>query len=223
MFEHEVEMEKQQSSVVPLLLIVALILAIVGMAGYYLIENRKVLSQEDATKLATASLSAQGAATVSFHTGTLKASVNDNPQNPQYRLLEKIGYLTIGKMQGYKTPVALTAKGKELLDQLHATSSTESDGTELHVVPLATRELVGISKITMTSAGRATVAINWKWAPNVLGDIFDAGGPTLKALNNWDRMALIQKHGADFFHSEPIKVTLGMTKGKNGWELQTGE
>jgi len=34
------------------LLIVALILAIVGVAGYYIIQNRKVLSMQDATRIA---------------------------------------------------------------------------------------------------------------------------------------------------------------------------
>src|SRR5215469_14062832 len=44
MFEQELEMEKRQSSVVPLLLIVTLILVIVGVAGYYVLEGRQVLS-----------------------------------------------------------------------------------------------------------------------------------------------------------------------------------
>jgi hypothetical protein len=43
MFEQEVEMEQRQSSVVPLLLIIAMIVAFVGVAGYYVAQNRKVL------------------------------------------------------------------------------------------------------------------------------------------------------------------------------------
>jgi hypothetical protein len=56
MFEQEIEMEQRQSSVVPLLLIVAMILTIVGVAGYYLIENRKVLASADAGKLVAGEL-----------------------------------------------------------------------------------------------------------------------------------------------------------------------
>ena len=43
MFEQEIEMEKRESSVIPLLMIVGLIVSIVGIAVYYLLENRKVL------------------------------------------------------------------------------------------------------------------------------------------------------------------------------------
>ncbi len=220
MFEQELEMEKTQSSVVPLLLIVVLILAIVGVAGYYVIENRKVLSNAEATLIASKALEGQGPATTSFHTGVIKSSVNDNPANPQYRVLEKTGYLSLGKMRDYKTPVALTAKGEELLKKIPgATQTEEADGTKLVVIPVATRKLVSIDKITMTGTGRARVDISWKWDPNELGDLFDAAGPTLKTLSTWDRMAMIQKHGADFYHADATKVTLLMAKGKNGWDI----
>ena len=36
MFEQELEMEKRESSIVPLLLIVALILSIVAVSGYWI-------------------------------------------------------------------------------------------------------------------------------------------------------------------------------------------
>ena len=48
MFEQEIEMEKKQSSVVPLLMIIGLIVSIVGVAFYYLLENRKVLTVQEA-------------------------------------------------------------------------------------------------------------------------------------------------------------------------------
>src|SRR5258706_382394 len=83
------EMEKSQSSVVPLLLIVALILAIVGVSGYYLLESRKVLANQDAAIVATSVLKAQGPAVLKFHTGVIKSSVDDKPHDPHYRLLEK--------------------------------------------------------------------------------------------------------------------------------------
>src|SRR5690349_1249105 len=88
MFEQEIEMEKRESSVVPLLLIVALILAIVGVAGYYLIENRKVLSMQEATQIASSVLHDQAPPAIRFHGGLIKSSVNDNPQGVHYKLLE---------------------------------------------------------------------------------------------------------------------------------------
>ena len=56
MFEQEMEMEQRQGSVVPLLLIVAMILTFVGVAVYYVVENRKVLSNAEASELVSASL-----------------------------------------------------------------------------------------------------------------------------------------------------------------------
>src|SRR5207253_3752345 len=86
MFEQEIEMEKRESSVVPLLLIVAMILAIVGLAGYYVWQNQQVMSTADAGNVVSASLKAQGPAVVRFHTGMVKASVNEKPEDPHYRL-----------------------------------------------------------------------------------------------------------------------------------------
>jgi len=66
MFEQEVEMEKRQSS---LLLVVALVVATVGAAVYFLIQSRQVLTTQEATNLAIEVLKAQGPATDKFHTG----------------------------------------------------------------------------------------------------------------------------------------------------------
>jgi len=49
-------MEQRQSSVVPLLLIIAMILAFVGVAAYYVVQNKKVLSAVEADSLITASM-----------------------------------------------------------------------------------------------------------------------------------------------------------------------
>src|SRR5262249_59817872 len=121
MFEQELEMEKRDSSVVPLLLIVALILAIVGVAGYYIIQNRQVLSMQDATRVVGSALDGQGPATLRFHTGLVKSSVDDNPQGPQYKLLQKAALVQVGKAMGtYGTtfPITLTASGQEMLKRI---------------------------------------------------------------------------------------------------------
>src|SRR5947209_3324055 len=97
MFEQEIEMEKRESSVVPLLLIVAMILVFVGVAGYYVWQNKQVLTTAEAGNVITASLKGQGPAVVQFHTGLVKASINEKPQDPHYRMLEKIGIVKLGK------------------------------------------------------------------------------------------------------------------------------
>ena len=158
MFEQEIEMEKRESSVVPLLLIVAMILAIVGLAGYYVWQNQQVMSTADAGNVVSASLKAQGPAVVRFHTGMVKASVNEKPEDPHYRLLEKAGLLKRGKLSGRTYPIVLTSQGEKLLAEIPDVQKTrERDNTDLYVVPLAERRLAEISKITMLNPERAQV------------------------------------------------------------------
>lgn len=223
MFEQELEMEKRQSSVVPLLLIVTLILVIVGVSGYYVLQSRKVLSNQEAAEVATGALKLQGPASVRFHTGIIKSSVDDKPHDPHYRLLEKAGLVRIGNDTGaYKqiTPIELTAEGKHLLEDLPGvTKGSEKDGTNIYTIPLAERKLVSVSKISMINPTRAMVEISWKWEPNKLGNLFDASGSMVKGFNTWDRAILIQKYGADFYHGDPTRVTLSMVKGDSGWQI----
>jgi len=226
MFEQEMELEKQESSVVPLLLISALILTIVGVAGYYLIQNRKVVTLQEATQVAASALKDQGPATLRFHTGLVKSSVNDNPTAPHYRLLEKAGLVRLGKAQGAYgtiTPVALTPGGQELLKRIDGVQhSTEKDGTELYVVPVAERRLLSVSNIKMLSPTSATINITWDWKTNPLGELLDAGGSMVKSFNTWDRATLIQKYGANFYHAAPTQVTLALAKSDSGvWQIAT--
>lgn len=222
MFEQEIEMEKHGSSVVPLLLISALILAVVGAAAYFVIQSRQVLPAPEATNIVTQVIQAQGPATVHFHTGKVEPSMNDKPEDPHYRLLAKLGLVTIGKPKGMAYPVALTPKGQELLKQIPGVKqSMERDGTEAYLVPLADRKLVSISKITMTGTGRATVEYIWKWEPNTLGESFDASGAAVKSFNTWDRGTLIRKYGAGFYHDAPQKAAIATVKEDKGWQLAT--
>ena len=223
MFEQEIEMEKRESSIVPLLLIVGLILSIVAVSGYYLMESRKVLSHQDATGIVVESLKAQGPATVNFHTGMVKARVNEKPHDPHYRLLEKAGVISLGKdtgAYGTTTPVILTQQGQALLAGLSGvTKIKEKDGTDSYTVPIAERKLVEVSKITMNGPSRAFVDFTWKWEPNKLGNLFDASGSMVKGFNTWDRATLIQKYGANFYHGDPTRVTLAVVKTDSGWQI----
>jgi len=225
MFEQEIELERRTSSVVPLLLIVALILAIVGVAGYYIIQNRKVLSMQDATRIAASVLEQQGPVSLRFHTGLVKSSVDDSGHAPHYRLLEKAGLIKLGKdtgTYGTTTPVALTPAGEQFFNRIPGISmSKEKDGSEVYLVPVAERKLVEVSKVNMISPTRATIDVTWKWSTNQLGDLLDVAGPMVKSFNTWDRATLIQKHGANFYHDAPTKVTLALDKTDNGWQTAT--
>jgi len=226
MFEQELELEKQESSIVPLLLIVTLIVVVVGVAGYYLVQNRKVLTMQEATQVATSVLKNQGPVTLQFHTGLVKSSVNDNPQGPHYKLLEKAGLIVVGKAQGtYGTtyPIALTTAGKEFLKRIDGvTTAQEKDGTELYQVPVADRRLVAVSNIKMLSPTRATITMTWNWKTTALGELLDASGPTVKSFNTWDRSTLIDKYGANFYHGPATEVTLALAKSDNGeWQVAT--
>jgi hypothetical protein len=124
MFEQEIEMEQRQSSVVPLLLIVAMILAFVGVAAYYVVQNGKVLPASEASSLIAQSLKSDGPTTIHFETGRVAATVQDRPYDPNYRLLEKAGFLRLGKDNGHFTPVELTPAGHKLLAAIPGVSQT---------------------------------------------------------------------------------------------------
>jgi hypothetical protein len=222
MFEQEIEMEKRQSSAAPLLLMVGLIVGLVGVAVYFLADSRRVLPTPEAASVVTGVLAAQGPTTVSFHTGVLKEGYAENPHDPHYRLLQKAGIITIGKAQGYRVPVALTAAGGTLLKQISGVQESKaSDGTEAYVVPLAGRKLVEISRVTMAGPERATVKYTWRWDPNVLGEKFDISGATVSGFNGWDRATLIDKHGARYYHEAPTKAVIGLAKTAQGWGVAT--
>jgi hypothetical protein len=223
MFEQEVEMEQRQSSVVPLLLIIAMIMAFVGVAGYYVLENRKVLPATEASNLIASSLKQDGPVTIQFKVGLVVASVQDRPNGPNYRLLEKAGLITIGKDKGRVTPITLTAAGRKLLAELPGVSQTNDpkDGTKAYLVPVAVRRLVGTPKVTMTGMGRATADFTWGWEPNQVGEMLDASGPLVKSFNTWDRGTLIDKYGVKFYHGEPTKAVMAFVRADNEWKVSS--
>lgn len=221
MFEQEVEMEQRQSSVVPLLLIIAMILAFVGVAAYYVIENGKVLPVSEATSLIEQSLRQDGPVTIQFHVGMVTASVQDRPHDPNYQLLEKAGFLKVGKDTGRHTPVAMTPAGRKFFADIPDVNQSKDpkDGTESFIVPVARRKLVGTPKVTMTGMGRAKVEFTWAWEPNKMGELLDASGPLVKGFNTWDRGKLIDKYGAKFYHDPPTTAVVAMIKGDKGWKI----
>jgi len=222
MFEQEIEMEKRSSSIVPLLLIVAMIVAIVGAALYFVAESRKVLTPAEANSVVKGILEGQTPAAVRFKTGLVKSSTNDKPHDPHYRLLENAGFLKIGKDVKEKTPVALTPQGQAFLGEVAGVKTAKDDeGNDEYIVPLGQRKLVEVTKVTMISPIKAAVEYSWKWEPTKAGDLFDAAGPAVKAFNTWERSTLIEKYGADFYHGSPVKVTLLLAKTNAGWQISS--
>ncbi len=215
--------KRKTSSIVPLLLIVSLIIAIVGVSLYFVAESRKVLATAEAAPVVLASLDAQGPATLHFQTGVIKGSVNEKPHDPHYRLLEKAGYIRTGKETKGKTPVSLTPEGKAFLNEITGVKkSTGKDGNDEYAVPLAQRKLLEIGRITMVSPSQATVEYSWKWETTKAGELFDAAGPAVKAFNTWDRSTLINKYGANFYHAAPTKVAVSLVKSEKGWQISNG-
>ncbi len=223
MFEQEIELEKKTSSIVPLLLIVVLIIAVVGVALYFVAESKKVLTSAEAGRVVVASLDSQPAPMLRFSTGLIKASVSDKPHDPHYRLLEKQGFLKIGKEDSkYRTAVSLTASGQAFLGEIAGVKqSKDKDDNTQYIVPLAQRKLIEVGKISMLTPSRAAVEYTWKWEPTKAGDLFDASGPAVKGFNTWDRSTLIEKYGADFYHGDPTKITVAMVKTDKGWQIAT--
>ena len=221
MFEQEIQMEQRQSSVLPLVLIIAMILAFVGVAGYYVMENRKVLPGAEAGNLISASLKKDGPVTFRFRTGMVMGSVQDRPHDPNYRLLEKAGLINVGRDKGRNTPVTLTEAGRKLLTEIPgvAQSKDPKDGTLEYLVPAAERVLVGTPNVTQTGMGRATAEFEWKWAPTQMGELLDAAGPMVKAFNTWDRGTLIDKYEAKFYHAAPSKAKMAFVRGEKGWQI----
>ena len=218
MFEQEIEMEKKESSIVPLLLMVVLIVGVVGVALYFVAESRRVLTTAQAAPVILASFESQGPPTLRFQTGDLSASANENAKEPHYRLLEKGGYIKIGKEVKEKTPVTLTPEGQALLAEIAGVKKSKTkDDNEEYVVPLAQRKLVEIGKITMITPNKAAVEYTWKWEPNKLGDLFDVQGATVQGFNTWDRGVLIDKWGADYYHADSKKAATYVVKTDKGW------
>ena len=94
----------------------------------------------------------------------------------------------------------------------------ETDGTTSYQVPLARRELVNVAGVTMTGVNNANVEYIWKWAPNQLGNVFDAGGPLVKGFNLWDRQTLINKYEAAFYNAGPTKAKIALMRTDHGWK-----
>jgi hypothetical protein len=219
MFETEIEMEKR-SSILPMILMVSLLVAIVGVAIYVILQVRgkTPLSTQEATKIVTAALQGPGSAVIHFRTGLVN---NDEKlPDPNYRLLEKAGIVKLAKAPHGGVLVSVTPEGEQLLSGLPGfKKSTEADGAFSYQAWLAQRQFISIAGITMNGPDTAIVEYTWKWVPNALGDVFDAGGAMVKSFTLWERETLINKYGVAFYHGDPTKSTLAVERNGREWKL----
>lgn len=221
MFEAEVEMERR-SAFLPLLLLVFLVAGIVGMMTYVVFQVRAKtpLSAQEAGGIVAAALEGPGPAIIHFHTGLVKPSVIEKPGDPHYRLLEKAGIVKLAKAPRGAALVSLTPGGERLVTTIPGFKKwKETDGTFTYQVPLAQRQLVNVTAVNMIGVNNATVEYTWKWVPNQMGDLFDAGGPLVKSFNLWDRQTLINKYEVDFYHATPTKSTLALARTDQNWKI----
>ncbi len=219
MFEAEIEMEKR-SSFMPLLLMLCLVAGIVGLATYVILQVRgkTPLSAQEANGIVTAALQGPGPAIIHFRTGVVK---NDEKlPDPNYRLLEKARIVKLAKAAPGSVLVSLTPEGERLLTGIPGCKkSKEADGTFSYQAPLAQRQFVSIAGVSMNGTDNAIVEYNWKWVPNQLGEVFDAGGPLVKSFNMWERQTLINKYAVGFYHGDPTKSTLALARNGRGWKI----
>lgn len=213
-------MEKR-SSWGPLLLVVVLIGSIVGGIGYYVLEMKKGLSQEEASAIINEQLS-ERTARLDFHVGKVVSGINEQAKDPHYKLLAKAGYLTI-KDTGWNSIVATVtdAGEKEFAASPGFKKWKNADDTETYEITLGAKKLAKINSITLNGPSFAKVEYEWQWEPTKFGNLFDAEGDAIKGFNTWDRGKLIQKYGADFYHSGPKKEVLRLQKGDKGWKIAT--
>lgn len=217
MFEEELELEKSNHS--RPLVVLLLVLVAVGVIAYFaLVRPQKPLSQAGAATVVNDIISARGPASVSFRVG--EVTYNDDPRGPQYRLLEKAGYVKLQKTSN-GTHVEVTPLGESTFAELpEFKKKTSKDGSEMLNVPLANRQIVSIDKITMTAPRVASVEYTWKWMPNKMGDEFDVHSNLVESFNTWDRATLIEKYGVNFYHGDPHKDSVTLVHTDQGWKVQ---
>jgi len=224
MFEEELELEKESKTLSlksPFFYIFLAVILIIGGAAYFIATSQKDLSPEQARTVLSQAMRERGPAYVHFSVGVVKPSVGEKPRDPHYKLLENAGFVKLGKAKGDAVSVTLTPLGEGTFSRLPEFKKVmKPDGAQALDVPLATREVGEITKITMVSPSMAQVEYTWKWKPNKVGDLFDASGDALKKFSTWDRATLIKSYGADFYH-DAQKSTVNIVRGKNGWQIAT--
>jgi hypothetical protein len=221
MFEQELEMEKKEgSSFGPILIVLLLVGLFIGGLGVVIYQSNVTIKPEEATAAVQSKLKAMVPVSVTFHTGNVSYSAADAPNDPQYILFQKAGFLKIGKGKGYAAQVDLTPAGKQFLASLPSVKGIPNkDNTTVgYTIPLASRKLVAVGKITKLGQRRFQVEYTWAWQTTPAGEMFDISGKLVQSLPTYDRGMLIDQHGANYYHGAPTLAAVVLTKGDEGWE-----
>jgi hypothetical protein len=224
LFAAEIEMERKSSNWAPILVIGAIAVALCWAVYHFYKEATDKLSQQNATVAITNILKAQGMKTVRFTTGKITPSVNDNPQDPHYKLLQELGYVTTKPLDKdkYSIEATLTPSGQQTFATMAGVKkTTNTDGTVVYIVPLAQRKLVSIDKIEMVRPEIAQVTYSWVWDPNQLGKQFDGSSPMIKdKFTTWERSRLIDRYGVTLYNAGPNQTTIKLRPGDKGVWVQ---
>lgn len=214
MFEQEIEMEKKEgSSFGPILIIFLLIALFIGGFGVVIYQNKQTIKPEEASAIVESRLKAGGPVQLAFDIGNVSYSALD----PQYKLLEKAGILKIGKIKGYSYPVELTAAGKELIASFPDVKGVPDKNGTTYTLPLASRKLVSIGKITKLGQQRVQIQYTWAWETTKAGEMFDIPGKLVQGLSVYERGVLIDQHGAKYYHAAPTETAIVLEKSDKGW------
>jgi len=222
MFEEEIAMEQKESSIIPLLLILSLAGVIVGSVVYWVIQSRKTMSPEQANAAVSEVLKKQGPVTLIFRTGSVEPSINEKPRDPHYKLMEKAGLLKTAELKGKdRVNVTLTPDGEKMISSIpELRKRDDKDGTTVYFLPLASKKIVAVTKVTMSGPNMAHIEYTWQWAPTPVGDIFDTNSKFVKTFNIWETQTLISKYDVNYYHGEPAKAAINMVRGDNDtWKV----
>src|SRR5271166_3556617 len=154
LFAAEIEMERKNSNLFPLVFIAALVF-VVGGTIYYFVKNAKnVLTVPVATATISQILNNQAPATVQFSTGKL-----NKPFDPQYTLLAKAGIVRLDNpAKAPAAAVSVTGPGETVLNGIDGVQKEKTvTGATKYSVPLAVRKLVSVDKVTMLKPHLAQV------------------------------------------------------------------
>jgi len=224
MFEQEIEMEKKEGSPFgPILIVLLLVGLFVGGIGLVVFQSREMLKPAEATAALKARIDSAAPVTVAFRTGKISYAAADKPTDPQYLLLEKAGILKIARITkgtDFAAQVDLTPAGKDFIASLPGVKGVpDKENTTEYVLPLASRKLVSVDKITKLGQRKYEVQYTWKWQTTKAGDLFDIDGQVVQKLQSYDRSMLIDRHGADYYHHSPAQATIQLTKADLGGSL----
>jgi hypothetical protein len=224
MFEQEIEMEKKEgSSFAPILIILLLLGLFIGGLGVVIFQSKQTVRPEEATAAIETKLKSAAPVSITFLTGNVSLTAADSPNDPHYKLLEKAGIIQIAKPKADSARVDLTPAGKELLASVpNVIGVPAKGGTTSYTLPLASRKLVSVGKVTKLTQEKFQVQYTWAWQPTKAGELFDIPGKFVQSLSTYERGMLIDQHGANYYHAVPTQTAIVLFRGDHGWEPMPG-